>query len=451
MSVGSSMRDRKKQGRGLARVSHYFLSGTKPSKEKVTIQVAAKTLDVSKGTIVTYLNKGLLTRIKQGGRIYISLDEVRGLREANRTPQVKSSVSTPGASNRKASVTDEKDVAKQPSASFGLLENERQYLLRCRAALEAQEKQSETLKFQLKKLKRNLEIQASELQGTKVKIRQLERGQQKRRVYFTKATGAHDHDREEIQARLLAVEEQLKHLGRPWWKEVFGHPRLRPELSRKKKLMLVSTLALSAVLILTVWWFNRSPNQLRSALTGETPSGSGTIQATSQARLDSELEHEQSARVVQPPAVPSQTTGAPEPETLRLQTPQPYSSRVEESPSPGKRVSPLPEADQHVVGLTSTPPTYVLRAETLATTWLHLVIDERQELEYLLQPNEKYTWRAMSGFRLRIGNAAGLQLYLNDQPLKALGENGEVVHLQLPDPSLTVISKGGYTKPVIGQ
>lgn len=54
------MYERKKiQARGLARVSHFFLSGREPPKEKVTIQVAAKALDVSKGTIIIYLNKGL--------------------------------------------------------------------------------------------------------------------------------------------------------------------------------------------------------------------------------------------------------------------------------------------------------------------------------------------------------------------------------------------------------
>ena len=48
------MKDRKNQRRGLAKVSHLFLSGPEPPKEKVTIQVAARALGVSKGTIITY-------------------------------------------------------------------------------------------------------------------------------------------------------------------------------------------------------------------------------------------------------------------------------------------------------------------------------------------------------------------------------------------------------------
>ena len=86
------MKDRKNQGRGLAKVSHLFLSGPEPLKEKVTIPVAARTLGVSKGTIITHLNKGLLTRIKEGGRIYVSMDEVRTLGDTKRKPQVKPSV-----------------------------------------------------------------------------------------------------------------------------------------------------------------------------------------------------------------------------------------------------------------------------------------------------------------------------------------------------------------------
>ena len=57
-------------------------------KERVTIQVAARALGVSKGTIINYLNKGLLTRIKDDGRIYIEMDEVRGLADSEKKARV---------------------------------------------------------------------------------------------------------------------------------------------------------------------------------------------------------------------------------------------------------------------------------------------------------------------------------------------------------------------------
>ena len=79
---------------------------------------------------------------------------------------------------------------------------------------------------------------------------------------------------------------------------------------------------------------------------------------------------------------------------------------------------------------------YLLRAEAADTTWIRISTDETGEHEYLLQPGEQLTWRASSSYRLLIGNAGGIQLYLNDKPLKRLGETGQVVYLKLPDPSL---------------
>jgi hypothetical protein len=436
------MKARKSQARGMAKVSHLFLSGSEPRKEKVTIQMAAKALKVSRGTIVSYLNKGLLTRIKEGGGIYIALDEVRALSETNKELHAKSSVSTSSESTSRASVTKKRDGLKRPLASFGLLESERQYLLRCKAALEAKDKELETLKFQVDNLKRNLETQARELAGTKTKVRGLEKDKRQRLADFKSTGNADDQDLlEKTQARLFVVEEELKRLRHPsWWKELFGRLQLRPEHSMKKEVVLFGTLTLLAVLIFSVWWFNRSPQQPPFSMTEGKASRSGTTRAIPRAVLDLELQQEQSARADQQPSEPTPTAVKMEPAALKVQTPQPYSSSVVGSPSSEQMVSPLPSAGQQLVGLTSTAPPYVLRAETLATTWLHLVIDERQKLEYLLQPNEKHTWRASSGFRLHIGNAAGLQLHLNGQPLKPLGKSDQVVHLQLPDPSLFVTS-----------
>ncbi len=445
------MKDRKNQGRGLAKVSHLFLSGPEPLKEKVTIQVAAKTLGVSKGTIITYLNEGLLTRIKEGNRICVSMDEVRTLGDTKRKPQVKPSVTTSAKRNKRVSVNKERDRPKRPVASFGLLESERQYLLTCKAALEAKDRELETLTFEVKTLKKNVKIQADELKGTETRLRELEKKQQKLPGEFKSTTNAHNQELlEKIQARLLKVEEEMQGLGRPWWQKFFVH--LRPELSGNKGKVLLGGLALLTVLIFSGWWFSRSPNHPPPAVAEGQPSGSGAVQAPSQAVLDSELEQEQSARVVHQPSEPLNTTAAPEPEPAALdaQNAQPYTSSVEGSPSAGKKVSLWPEVDQQDVGLSSTASPYFLRAETLAATWLQVVIDERQELEYLLHPNENHTWRAIAGFRLHIGNAAGLRLYLNDQPLKPLGKNGEVVHLRLPDPSLIVTYKSEYTEPVSG-
>ncbi len=429
------MKARKNQERGLESVSHFFLSAPEPSvvKERVTIQVAAKTLGVSKGTIITYLNKGLLKRIKEDGGIYVAMDEVRSIGERKR--------GTAGLIER--------DQSKRALTHFGQFEKKHQGLPAASLEAKHKEKELEGLKSELDDLRQNLQTQTSELAETKSKLRELEKEQKKWLSNFDKATDASDHKREEAQARLCAVEEELKRFKRPSWKELLDHQRLRPEGSGKKKMVPLGILSLLGVLIISVWWSNRSPTQPPSPVTEGQVYGSATVQATSQALLDSKLQREQSARVVQKPSEQLQAAITPkkgELGELNGNAPQPYSPSVDDSASSKKSVSPRLEQDQQVFGLASTPAAYVLRAETLARTWLHLIIDDSQELEYLLNPDEKHTWRAMSGFRLHIGNAAGLKLYLNDQPLKALGGSGEVVLLQLPDPSLIATSNSEYTE-----
>jgi cytoskeleton protein RodZ len=85
-----------------------------------------------------------------------------------------------------------------------------------------------------------------------------------------------------------------------------------------------------------------------------------------------------------------------------------------------------------------SPKPFVLRLEALERTWLRIIIDGSREREYLLQPGEQLTWMATSDMEVLVGNAGGIRLFLNDNPLKPLGESGKVVRLHLPDPSLTV-------------
>ena len=434
------MKERKDQRRGLAQVSHLFLSGPEPPREKVTIQVAARALGVSKGTIITYLNTGQLTRIKEAGRIYVSMDEVRALAETKRK-QVKPSVTTPAEERKRAPVKKERDRSKRPVASV-VLEIERKYLLKYKAALEAKDKQLEKLTVEVNELKQNLEAQTSEWKGIQTRLRELEKQQQELLGEFKSTTNALQQDLlEKIQARLLKVEEEMRRLGRPWWQELFGNLRPRPELSRKSGIFLLGVFAILTLLTFSGWWFSRSPKQLPSPVAAGQPSEPGTVQVSSQAVSDSELQQEQSAEVTHQPSESPHTPAVtqPKPATHDAQNVQLYTSDVEGASSTGMSASLWRQGDQNVAGLSSTESPYFLRAETLEATWLQVVIDERQEFEYLLQPNENHTWRAISGFKLHIGNAAGLRLYLNDQPVKPLGKSGTVVHLRLPDPELLLI------------
>jgi cytoskeletal protein RodZ len=66
------------------------------------------------------------------------------------------------------------------------------------------------------------------------------------------------------------------------------------------------------------------------------------------------------------------------------------------------------------------------------TSWLHVMIDDREVKDVLLQPGERITWAAEHGFRLTIGNAGGVSVELNGQPLGQLGPSGKVRSLVLP-------------------
>jgi predicted site-specific integrase-resolvase len=51
------------------------------TQEMVTIKVACDTLKVSRKTIYRYIEKGLLTKIKEGRRTYILANDIRSLRQ----------------------------------------------------------------------------------------------------------------------------------------------------------------------------------------------------------------------------------------------------------------------------------------------------------------------------------------------------------------------------------
>lgn len=74
----------------------------------------------------------------------------------------------------------------------------------------------------------------------------------------------------------------------------------------------------------------------------------------------------------------------------------------------------------------------VLEAQVLAETWIRYNIDENPAKEILLQSEESFIWKAKNKLKLLIGNAGGLELTLNGQPMDRLGKEGEVIHLELP-------------------
>ena len=74
----------------------------------------------------------------------------------------------------------------------------------------------------------------------------------------------------------------------------------------------------------------------------------------------------------------------------------------------------------------------VLYIQAVEKTWLKVIIDDQTPKEYTLETGEKITLEAASNYNLLIGNAAGVELKLNGQPVKIDGQSGQVVSVKLP-------------------
>ncbi|MEW6267054.1 MAG: RodZ domain-containing protein [Thermodesulfobacteriota bacterium] len=64
--------------------------------------------------------------------------------------------------------------------------------------------------------------------------------------------------------------------------------------------------------------------------------------------------------------------------------------------------------------------------------WLQLVIDNGQVQHYRYGPGTTKTWKAEKKFFVRLGNAGGVKIFYNGQPLGSPGPEGKAVNLVLP-------------------
>jgi cytoskeletal protein RodZ len=74
----------------------------------------------------------------------------------------------------------------------------------------------------------------------------------------------------------------------------------------------------------------------------------------------------------------------------------------------------------------------VLQITAIENTWVKLIIDNKDPKEYNLISGEHIEIEASTGYNLLIGNAGGLELKLNGEPVPISGKIGEVVSIQLP-------------------
>jgi cytoskeleton protein RodZ len=81
------------------------------------------------------------------------------------------------------------------------------------------------------------------------------------------------------------------------------------------------------------------------------------------------------------------------------------------------------------------PPRFILTANVKKRTWIAIYVDEQPLKEYLFQPGQRFRWTAEKGFDILIGNAGGIDFFLNDREIGNLGAEGQVLRLRLPEGS----------------
>ena len=78
------------------------------------------------------------------------------------------------------------------------------------------------------------------------------------------------------------------------------------------------------------------------------------------------------------------------------------------------------------------PGKLLLHVTAVEDTWLKVIMDEKGSIEYNLNFGDQMELEAATGFNLLIGNAGGIKITLNDEPVSIPGKSGEVVTIELP-------------------
>lgn len=78
------------------------------------------------------------------------------------------------------------------------------------------------------------------------------------------------------------------------------------------------------------------------------------------------------------------------------------------------------------------PGKQLLEMAAVEETWVKIIIDNQKPKEYSLQPGDRLALEAADRFNILIGNATGIALFFNRQPVAVNGGKGQVVAVELP-------------------
>ena len=109
----------------------------------------------------------------------------------------------------------------------------------------------------------------------------------------------------------------------------------------------------------------------------------------------------------------------------------------EEPAVPEEELPPEAEKEEETVAQTeaveAAAEPMALRVVAAEQVWMRIQLDQDKPYEALLKSEESLTLKAREKFIIRIGNAGGVELFFNGEPLGNPGKPGEVIDLTLPE------------------
>ncbi|MBI5207452.1 MAG: DUF4115 domain-containing protein [Candidatus Firestonebacteria bacterium] len=70
---------------------------------------------------------------------------------------------------------------------------------------------------------------------------------------------------------------------------------------------------------------------------------------------------------------------------------------------------------------------FSLQITGIETTWVRVKVDNEDVYEVFVKPAETRDWKARQKFELKVGNAGGIKVKLNDKDIPPIGKRGEVL------------------------
>lgn len=192
-------------------------------QEKTTIQAAAKALGVTTKTIQRYLLNGTLSKIKEGARTYIPIDEIRTLRRGQEQGQ-KKDVQTNHRDRDRDTITinlaEYKELLQELGHYKGQVEGQTRHLLEYKANIEAKDKELSTVKGALATNTEEIEKAKATIAKARNELQRLLEVKQDAEVKG-KALLEQQAVLKAREREIEALRAEIKILRLPWWKRIF--------------------------------------------------------------------------------------------------------------------------------------------------------------------------------------------------------------------------------------